>query len=143
MGATVMAVWPGITEDQLDSQPDFYNDCKAWGNWMAERFLEPEVNEAIEALKVEAILTHITDGMDESEVNWVKPGELRDAAVRLRKAVEAGHPATKIILKTYARNANNVDPVEREFIQDLNDIVALAEWAEGESAKVMTLEVNW
>ncbi|MGH9768834.1 MAG: hypothetical protein ACREAB_15490 [Blastocatellia bacterium] len=143
MGATVRAVWPGITEEQLESQPGFYNDCKAWGDWMAERFLEPKVIEAIEALEVEPILTHITAGMAESEVSWVKPTELRDAAVRLREAVEASHHGAKIILKTYALNANNVDPVEQEFTQDLNDIVALAKWAEEEGATVMTLEVNW
>jgi len=139
MGATVRAVWSGITGELLELQPGFYNDCKAWGDWMAERLLEPKVIEAIEALEVEAILTHIT----ESEVSWVKPSELRDAAVRLRAAVEAGHPGTKIILKTYALNANNVDPVEQEFTQDLNDIVALAKWAEDEGVTVMTLEVNW
>ena len=37
MGASVVVYWPGITEEQLDSQPAFDNDDKAWGNWMAER----------------------------------------------------------------------------------------------------------
>ena len=45
MGASVSAYWPGIeeelTEEQLDSQPGFFNDSKAWGNWMAEREYEP------------------------------------------------------------------------------------------------------
>ena len=143
MGAAVRAVWPGITDEQLDSQPGFYNDCKAWGDWMAERFLVPKVIEAIEALDVEAILTHTTAGMDDSEVSWVKPSDLRDAAIRLQEAVESGHQGTKIILKTYALNANNVDTVEQEFTQDLSDIVALTKWAEEEGAMVMTLEVNW
>ena len=32
MGATVVAYWPDISEDQLESQPGFWNDCKAWGS---------------------------------------------------------------------------------------------------------------
>jgi len=43
MGASVIAYWPGITEQQIEEQPGFYNDSKAWGNWMAEREEEPEV----------------------------------------------------------------------------------------------------
>ena len=35
MGATVTAYWPGISVNQIESQPGFYNDDKAWGNWMA------------------------------------------------------------------------------------------------------------
>jgi hypothetical protein len=37
MGASVVAYWPGITEDQAEAQPGFANDDRAWGNWMAER----------------------------------------------------------------------------------------------------------
>ena len=37
MGASIVAYWPGITEEQIDTQPGFTNDDRAWGNWMAER----------------------------------------------------------------------------------------------------------
>jgi DhnA family fructose-bisphosphate aldolase class Ia len=144
MGASVIAYWTGITEEQIESQPGFYNDCKAWGDWMAERETEPEVLAAIRKLNADAILTHITDGMTESEVRWVTPKELRDAALRLSQAVQSGesHEA-KIILQTYERNANRVDTIAEEFIRDLNDIRAITEWAEEEGATRMTLEVNW
>jgi hypothetical protein len=33
--------------------------------------------------------------------------------------------------------------VQDEFLRDLDDIVALAEWGEQEGAKEITLEVNW
>lgn len=143
MGASVIAYWPGITEEQLESQPDFYNDCNAWGNWMAERETEPAVFNALKKLRVDALLTCMTDGMQEEEVVWVTPQELRDAAIRLREAIRSGHPETKIILETYERNANCVDPIEEEFIRDLEDIEAMANWAEEEGATRMTLEVNW
>jgi len=55
MGASVVAYWPGITEEQLESQPGFYNDDEAWGNWIAEREGNLVVSDAIR--KLIAILT--------------------------------------------------------------------------------------
>ena len=143
MSATVIAYWPDISEEQLESQTGFYNDCNAWGNWMAERENTPEVLKAIKALQVEAILTATTEGLKDDEVYWVTPKQLGEAAEKLRKAVELGRPETKIILETYARRANGDDPVVEKFIRDLNDIKEIANWAEQEGAERMTLEVNW
>ena len=144
MGASVTAYWPGITEEQLESQPGFYNDCHSWGNFMAERESELQVLDAIRKLKADAILTFITDGLKDEDVRWVSPQELREAAARLRDAVRADRPEARPILETYARNAiNEDDSVAAEFVQDLDDIEALATWAEEEGATRMTLEVNW
>lgn len=143
MGASVVAYWPEITEDQIDSQPGFYNDCNAWGNWMAEREEEPAVIEAIKKLKAEAILSHTTEGMNESEVSWVTPAALREAAIKLKEAIQTAQPETEILLVTYERNANGIDSISEEFIRDLDDIETIANWAEEEGATRMTLEVNW
>ncbi len=143
MGASVIAYWPGITEEQLEAQPGFRNDDRAWGNWMAEREGNLAVYEATGKLNAEAILTYKTDGMDDENVNWVSPQQLRDAATKLREAVRAGSPDTRIILENYERNANPIDPIDKMFIRDLNDIITMANWAEEEDATVMTLEVNW
>ena len=143
MGASVIAYWPGITENQIESQPGFYNDDKAWGNWMAAREDEPEVLNAIKRLGAEAILTYTTEGMEDEDVEWVSPNQLRDATKRLREAIKDKRPETKIILETYERNANGINPVDEEFVQDLDDIEAIANWAEEETAERMTLEVNW
>ena len=143
MGATVIAYWPGITEEQIESQPGLYNDDKAWGNWMANREDEPAVHDAIRKLKAEAILTLKTDGWDDEDVSWVSPEQLRDAATKLREAVRAGLPETEIILKTYERSANRLEPVAEEFIRDLDDIITMTRWADDEGATRMTLEVNW
>jgi hypothetical protein len=143
MGASVIVYWPGITEEQIESQPGFYNDCKAWGDWMAEHEELHEVLEAVRRLGSEAILTYTTDGMDDEEVDWVSPAQLRDAARRLREAVRTGRPETKIILESYERNANGVNPLADEFMRDLEDIEALAIWAQKEDASRMTLEGNW
>lgn len=110
---------------------------------MAEREGEPEVLDAIRKLKADAILSHTTEGMKESEVSWVSPMELRDAAIKLKEAIQAERPEAKIILDTYKRNANGVDPVAEEFVRDLEDIEAITTWAEAEGVSKMTLEVNW
>src|SRR5687768_8393680 len=106
MGASVIAYWPGITQAQIEAQPGFYNDDKAWGNWMAEREDEPEVLKAIKRLGADAILTYTTDGMEDEDVAWVSPKQLRDTVRRLREAIKAKRPEAKVILETYERNAN-------------------------------------
>ena len=143
MGASVIVYWPGITEEQLERQPGFWNDDRAWGNWMAEWESVPAVVDAVKKLKAEAILTYKTDGMDDEDVSWVSPRELRNAATKLRDAVLAGSAETRIIVETYERNANRIDEVAKEFIRDLNDIIAMADWSEEEEATRITLEVNW
>lgn len=143
MGATVVAYWPGMTEEQADGQPGFQNDDRAWGNWMAERDGDAAVSDAIRRLNAEAILTLKTDGWEDDDVTWVSPQQLREAAVRLGEAVRAGAPETRVILASYERNANRMRPIPEEFMRDLEDIQALARWAESEGATRMTLEVNW
>ena len=143
MGATVIGYWPGITEEQIEGQPGFYNDCKAWGNWMAEREGEPDVLQAVRDLGAAAILTVMTDGMDENDVEWVAPRELRDAAQKLQRAVEEGRPGIARILEVYGRHANGMDSLAEEFLTDLADIEAIALWAEEQGVRSMTLEVNW
>jgi hypothetical protein len=143
MGASVVAYWPGITEEQLEEQPGFYNDCKAWGDWMAEREGEPDVIQALNNLGVAPILTSTTDGVEDEDVYWVTPRELYIAADKLQDAVRQGLPGVARILEVYGRHGGYVESIEGDFIQDLEDIKALARWAEKEDTDRMTLEVNW
>lgn len=143
MGASVIAYWTGIAEHQIESQPGFWNDCKAWGDWMAEREEHQDVLQAMKRLGVSALLTVTTDGVADSEIDWVTPSELESAALRLREFVVAGHPETRRILETYAKSANCVDPVSQEFARDLADIAEIARFAQREGVPRMTLQVNW
>lgn len=143
MGASIRAYWPGVTEEQLESQPGFYNDDRAWGNFMAEREGEPEVLQAFNKLNAAALLTYTTDGMTDEDVKWVTPDQLRNAVKNLRDAIQSQLPETRVILEIYGRNANHIDPLADELIQDLDDIEAIADWAQAEGAKQITLEVNW
>jgi hypothetical protein len=81
--------------------------------------------------------------VDDEDVEWVTPTELRKAASNLREAIASRRPETNIILKVYERNANGIEPVAEELIQDLKDIEAISNWAEAQGAERMTLEVNW
>jgi hypothetical protein len=110
---------------------------------MAECDNEPAMAEAVRKLDAAPILTFKTDGMEDEDVGWVTPQQLRDAALKLRDAIRRGAPETAIILKVYEKGANRIDPVQDEFLRDLDDVVALAEWGEQEGAKEITLEVNW
>jgi hypothetical protein len=143
LGASIVAYWPGITEDQLDEQPGFWNDDRAWGNWMAERESEPDVMQTIAQLGADALLTVSTDGVDDSDVMWVTPKQLGVAARTLLDAVKEGRPDIDRVLEVYARNANGVEPIDEEFMRDLLDIEQIAHWAELEGADKMTLMVNW
>ena len=143
MGASVIAYWPNMTDEQLESQPGFYNDDRAWGNFMAELESATATCDAIRKLGAEAILTYKTDGMGDEDVTWVSPQELRDAATKLREAVQAGSPEAEAILETYKKGANRIDPVDQEFIRDLEDIIKMTRCAEEYGATRMTLEVNW
>ncbi|HUO08818.1 MAG TPA: hypothetical protein VM008_10995 [Phycisphaerae bacterium] len=143
MGASVVGIWKGITQDQLADQPSFYNDCKAWGDWMAERYNHPELLALHKRLGIEPLLSHATEGMNEREVNWVSPEQLAIAASRLREMVLAKDERVQPMLKVYSQNANNVDPIEDEFARDLSDVAAIATFAKEHGVKKMTLEVNW
>jgi hypothetical protein len=76
-------------------------------------------------------------------VDWVTPRALQEAARKLRIAVQEGQPGVAPILAVYGRGANGVDPIAAEFMQDLKDIEALAQWAATQHAPRMTLAVNW
>jgi hypothetical protein len=88
-------------------------------------------------------LRYTTDGVDDEDVVWVTPNELREATKNLREAIQAECPETKIILSVYERNANRIEPIADELIRDLNDIEAIANWAEAEAAEPITLAANW
>ena len=143
MGASVNAYWPGITEAQRASQPGFFNDCKAWGDWMAEREDHEDVLAAVRELAGEAILTYTSDGIDDEDVDWVTPAEMEESARKLRESVLQEDPRTERIVATYALAANDVDPVRAELARDLEDIAAIARFCAEAGVTRMTLEVNW
>jgi hypothetical protein len=143
MGASVIGYFPGVTEEQLDLQEGFWNDDRAWANFMVECEKDPGILKAVKALNAEPIMTFKTDPMEDDDVQWVTPQELHDAATKLRDAVLGGAPEARPLLEAYARGANGIDPVNEEFVRDLEDIIKLANWGDKMGARQITLEVNW
>ena len=143
MSATVSGYWPGITDEQRDSLPGFDNDCQAWGDWMAERLNHPDVLDTMKRLGVGALLSSISDGMEEDEVDWVSPDDLMKAAEHLRELILAQDPLVKRIVETYGISANCIDPVHEELAQDLADVRLIARFSKEMGVPKMTLEVNW
>jgi hypothetical protein len=115
MSATVIGYWPGMTDAQVASQPGFFNDCHAFGNWMAERELHPDVLDALDTLGVGALRSYTTDGLDDADVDWVTPTQLADAVERLRGPLLARDPRVARIVETYAIEAPGFDPAHQEL----------------------------
>jgi hypothetical protein len=143
MGAAVFAYWRGITDEQREAQPGFRNDCKAWGNWMAEIHQNDNAEAALIEADLAPLLTFTTAGIEDDDVDWVTPDELAAAAVRLRVLLQQGHSAALRALTVYEIGANGVDSVEEEMSADLEDVAELAHWAKSAGVKKMTIEVNW
>ena len=143
MGASIFACFPGVTDEQIDLQEGFWNDDNAWANFMVEQEKDPAILEAVKKLNAEAIMTFKTEEMEDEDIDWVTPQQLRDACVRIRDAVRNGAPEAEPLLVAYARGANGKEPVSQEFIRDLEDIIELANWGDNMGTKQITLEVTW
>jgi hypothetical protein len=143
MSTTVTAYWPGITKAQLDDEPSLSDDGHNWGQWMAEREDQPDVLRAVAELGGTALLTTMTDGWEDDDVEWATPQELRAAALRLGQAVRDNRPGIARILETYGRHADDTTPIAEQFLTDLAEIAALATWAESYGTDRITLSVNF
>ena len=108
---------------------------------MAEREDELEVQRIMVALGAGALLTAKTDGWDDGDVDWVTPQELYSAAIQLQAAIREKKPGIERVLEVYGRNSHEEYP--DDIMVDLEDIKEIAQWAEQEGARVVTLEVNW
>ena len=143
MGATIVAYFPGVTGEQIDQQEGFWNDDAAWANFMVEQEKDPKVVEAMQKLNAGALLTFKTEEMDDEDIDWVTPLELRDACMKLRDAVQSGAPEAEPLLDAYSRGNNGINPITDEFVRDLEDIIKLANWGERLGTDKITLEVSW
>ena len=74
-------------------------------------------------------------------------GDLRKhtSTIMLQQQV-AMLPATQPAVEQqiiYEQHANEIDPVDKEFAQDLSDVAAIADFFQQQGVVEMTLEVNW
>ena len=143
MGASVSPYWAGITEEHCDCLPGFWNDSKAWGNWMAEREKHDDVLKALRLLKVEAVRTCRTEDMSDADVLWVTPDALAADALWLRHLVMTDAPGTRRIVETYAISAGGDQSPEIMLGQDLLDVASIPRYAAQLHVPLMTLHIDW
>ena len=143
MGASVAPYWAGITDEQCETLPGFWNDSKAWGNWMAERERHDDVLNALKVLQVGAVRTYRTEGMKDTEVLWVTPHALAADSLWLRHLVTTSAPGTRRIIETYAFSFSGDGSPETGLGQNLLDVAAIARYAAKLAVPVMTLHVDW
>jgi hypothetical protein len=143
VSTTVTAYWPGITEEQIDSEPWLSDDGHNWGQWVAEREDKPDVLQIVAELGGTALLTVMTDGWEDDDVEWATPQALRKAAIRLAQAVRENQPGIAQVLEVYGRNTADTTPISEQFLTDLTEIANLATWAETQGTDRMTLSVSF
>jgi hypothetical protein len=144
MGASVVAYWPGITEDQIEAQTGLYNGPGRWASWTLTRESAPNVLLAMRDLGVDAVCTLTTDGLDDAQVSWVSPEALKAAALRLRDLVLSRAQEVEAIVHSYAAAHNDNQTAASEmFAQDLADVAGMADFAAREGIQCMTLSINW
>ena len=143
MGASVSIHWPGIADEQLDGDIGFVNDDRAWANWICELAGNRSLQGLMDRLGVAALRTHTTDGMADSNVRWVSPQELADAAWTLIRLIESTDPRIGPLITAYAKGANKVDPVEEELARDLSDVILRTQYAQAQGVPRMTLYIGW
>jgi hypothetical protein len=143
MSASIAGYWPERTEEDLDEMPGFHNDDQAWANWMAEVQGDEQVSSALRALGCEALLSHISEGMSEKEVDWTTPKELEAAALTLAERARQGDPRTGPVVEAYQRGIPADEQPIEWLLRDLADIAGHARHAAIAGATTFTLEVNW
>jgi hypothetical protein len=144
MSASIVAYWPGITEEQEEAQwAEFNNDYQDWANWMAEGLQQPEVIAAMERTGVLPLATMTTEGVSDDKVFWVSPADLRKAAARLVRLIDQGDPDAAVIMESYGVTAEYGEELAEHFQRDLHTVEALAAWAEEQDARKITLAVGF
>jgi hypothetical protein len=143
MGASVVAYWPNITGEDLESQPGFYNGPDAWAGWAVARASDAKLLQRLKNLGLGAISTFATSGVEDSDIEWVNPNELEAAALRLRTLVLERSPDVEDVVSSYSVSATAPSTARDDLAQDLADIAALAGFAKAQGAHVMTLQINW
>ena len=143
MAGTAIAYWPGITEEQIASQPPFWDDGHAWAEWIAALEAEPDSARTLVELGAGALLSVSTPEYDDDDIDWVTPSALRAAAASLREAIADDRPGSRHLVELYGRHAGGEVPAAEEFRATLMELDDLARYAEGQGMTRMTVQVSW
>jgi hypothetical protein len=140
MGASLVAYWPGISEEQLEGQPGLYNGATGWAAWAIRWDRDQRLLTTMQQLGVGAVCSFTTNSLPNEKVNWVAPAAMEAAALRLRQLVLARDASVDSVVQSYA--APGRSDAAQELAQDLADIAGLAAFAAAEGVRQMTLRID-
>ncbi len=86
MGATILVHWPGATPEEAEGGTGFFNDDRAWANWLVNVLEDAAAVTTLERLGARALLCFTSDDVDADDVDWTTPDELEHAALRAPRA---------------------------------------------------------
>lgn len=144
MSIWINAYWPEITVEQIVAQPEFRNG-NCWAVWRSRNDGDPDVERMLAGLSCSALLTfRVADQADpDAGVLWVTPAELAAAAAALRASVLEDDDVARLCLDQYDDLPPEGANAREEFTRDLEDIAAIARWAEGQGARRMTFSATY
>jgi len=135
MGWSIFVNWRGADEAQQGQHPGFFNDDHAWAEWVCAVSTNPRARKVVEALE----LTPLLVGSDAS-ADAVWPEDVVEAATNLRILVQARDQSVADLVRLYAPACPDPDAPHDSFVQDLEDVAAIARYAKECGAHEMTLE---
>jgi hypothetical protein len=87
-----------------------------------------------------ALLSHTTEAIKDSDIEWQSPESFTSAAGIVSQALTDGNPDALELLRAYGPG---YESPSREFLQDLADVATIARWALAHKVRQMTLAYNW
>jgi hypothetical protein len=143
MSTSVSAVWKDMSPEDFDGQPYLGDGGASWGDWLCGVHANRWLTLRLWWWGCAAILTYRCDGMPDSEVLWVSPKEMMQAAARVKDYVKRKKLGTRKLVELHAKHAPGAKAPEMEFIEELDDLIRIARFVESVGGKSMTMEVSF
>jgi len=140
MGCDAWLDWPTKGTDARREAPWFRSDSKAFGNWIAAIWADSDAKRLLGAA-ADALLAIRADWLDRPPA-WVTPASLRTAATHLRDRLLRAEPDTRRLAALYEALGYGGSPQE-ELAADLEDLVAMAAWAERQGITQVGIRVDY
>lgn len=131
----ITAIWKNMSHEDAENQPYFGNGGNPWAQLVADIRSDKYLPNYFYWFGLFPLLTYKIDEMKESKVNWVKPDKLIKAANRLKKRIPKANKEIQKVLQLYAKHAVGEKEPSEELINDLNDIITIAEFVKKAGGK--------
>jgi len=138
MGASVIEDWAWAHGGADGIHDGFFNDDQAWGGWMGRYRTERTTRQVLDAVKsLSGRIMTLRGWLGTLEdVNWVEAGRGSGTASDADSCglIQAEISRSCVILKATG-STRTASPCSGEFIRDVDDMFAMAKWAEERAHK--------